>query len=425
MNKIICPHCNSQFELSDTEYTSIIEQVKNDEIDKRVQEIKRQLANESKMQMDLQKAEQDKKLSEAISEKDKRIMELSAQVERSQQSEQFAISQAVAQKEKEIASLTEQLKAKDLEKQLAVSKAVEDKDKTIATLQSDIEKDKQSRELSERNIKEYYERQLRDKDDAIDSLKDMKRRMSTKMLGETLEQHCSTQFNMLRSAAFSKAYFEKDNDASQGTKGDFIFRDFDDDGMEFISIMFEMKNESDETATKHKNEDFFKKLDKDRNEKKCEYAVLVSLLEQDSELYNTGIVDVSHKYPKMYVIRPQFFIPIITLLRNAALNSISYKKQLDIARRQDIAVADFESRLMDFQDKFGNNFRIANEKFESAIAEIDKTIDHLQKVKENLIGSGRQLRLANDKAQDLSIKKLTAGNPTMQAQFDAVKKKGN
>ena len=327
----------------------------------------------------------------------------------------------------------EQLKAKissnEQERTLAITTAVSaqkdeivEKDKQILLLETklqDVEKDKR---LQEQTLKEKHAFQLKEKDDLISYYKDLKTKMSTKMIGETLEQHCEIEFNRLRATGFQNAYFEKDNDSKTGSKGDFIFRDKTEDGIEYISIMFEMKNEMDTTATKHKNEDFFKELDKDRNEKGCEYAVLVSLLEADNEFYNTGIVDVSYKYPKMYVIRPQFFIPIITLLRNAAANSIQYKRQLVEYSNQNVDVTNFENKLLDFQEKFGNNVRLAKERFDKAIDEIDKTIDHLQKTKAALLSSGDHLRLANDKAQDISIKKLTRGNPTMQQKFEEAKK---
>jgi len=272
--------------------------------------------------------------------------------------------------------------------------------------------------LAETSLKDKYETQLKDRDEAIERLRDMKAKLSTKMVGETLEQHCETEFNRLRATAFTKAYFEKDNDASTGSKGDYIFRDADDAGNEVVSIMFEMKNESDTTATKKKNEDFLKELDKDRTEKGCEYAVLVSLLEPESELYNSGIVDVSHRFPKMYIIRPQFFIPMITLLRNAAMNSMEYKAELALVKSQSIDVTDFEEELDTFKTGFARNYDLAGKKFQTAIDEIDKSITHLQKTKEALLGTDRNLRLANDKAQDVTIKKLTRGNPTMKAKFD-------
>ncbi len=289
-------------------------------------------------------------------------------------------------------------------------------------MQNDVKDKEKDNELAQQKLKSDYDAQLKTKDAEIALYKDLKARQSTKMVGETLEQHCDTEFNRMRSAAFPGAYFEKDNDIKTGSKGDFIFRDFAEDGTEFISIMFEMKNEMDTTATKHKNEDFFKELDKDRNEKNCEYAVLVSLLESDSELYNSGIVDVSHRYPKMYVVRPQFFIPIITLLRNAALNSVKYKQQIAEYKQTNIDVSNFEAEMNDFKEKFGKNYMIASKKFKEAVEEIDKTISHLNKIKEALLGSENNLRLANDKAQYLSIKRLTKNSPTVAKAFEDLKK---
>ncbi|NTV40597.1 MAG: DUF2130 domain-containing protein, partial [Demequinaceae bacterium] len=304
-----------------------------------------------------------------------------------------------------------------------LQKAAAAKDSQIQDLKSNLEKAQLEKKLAETSLKDKYETQLKDRDDAIERLKDLKARLSTKMVGETLEQHCETEFNRLRATAFPKAYFEKDNDARTGSKGDYIFREADD-GTEVVSIMFEMKNESDTTATKHKNEDFLKELDKDRTEKGCEYAVMVSLLEPDSELYNGGIVDVSHRFPKMYVVRPQFFIPIITLLRNAAQNSLNYKQELALVRAQSVDITHFESDLDAFKTSFGKNYDLASRRFQTAIDEIDKSIDHLQKTKEALLGSERNLRLANDKAQDVTIKKLTRGNATMAAKFDELNNGG-
>ena len=331
----------------------------------------------------------------------------------------------LANKEMEIQKLKNQISMGDSEKKLAVSEAIRDKDKEIADinaavidLKSQLANQKNESALKEKSLEETYKTQLKLKDEQIEQYKDFKARQSTKMVGESLEQHCQNQFNAIRMTAFPAAYFEKDNKVSEtNSKGDFIFRDFDE-GQEFISIMFEMKNEMDTTATKHKNEDFFKELDKDRNEKGCEYAVLVSLLEADNELYNNGIVDVSYKYPKMYVIRPQFFIPMITLLRNAALNSLQYQKELAIVRNQQLDLVNFESNMQEFKDAFGRNYRIASEKFQTAIEEIDKTIDHLEKVKKALQSSENNLRLANDKADDLSIKKLTKNAPSVKKMFD-------
>ena len=306
-----------------------------------------------------------------------------------------------------------------------IKEAVNSKEIEIINLKNDIENKKNQAELEKNNIKNQYEILLKEKNDQIDYYKDLKARMSTKLVGETLEQHCQIEFEKLRATAFKNAYFEKDNDSRTGSKGDFIYRENDENGVEIISIMFEMKNQNDETATKKKNEDFFAELDKDRKEKKCEYAVLVSMLEAESELYNQGIVDVSHRYEKMYVVRPQLFIPIITILRNAALNSMAYKDELQLVRNQNIDITNFETSLLDFKTAFSRNYDLASKQFNTAIEEIDKTIDHLQKVKASLLGSERNLRLANDKAGDLSIKKLTKNNPTMKARFEALKENDN
>ena len=309
---------------------------------------------------------------------------------------------------------------------MALSAAVGAVEKERDGLKGSLERVELEMKLVESSLKDKYETQLKDRDDAIERLRDMKARLSTKMIGETLEIHCETTFNQIRATAFPRAYFEKDNDARSGSKGDYIFKEADDSGTEIVSIMFEMKNEADTTATKKRNEDFLKELDKDRNEKGCEYAVLVSLLEPESELYNSGIVDVSHRYPKMYVVRPQFFIPIITVLRNAALNSLTYKNELALVKAQSIDVTNFEEELDSFKSGFARNFDLASRKFQTAIDEIDKSIDHLQKTKDALLGTNRNLRLANDKAQDVTIKKLTRGNPTMAEKFaDLDKTDGN
>jgi hypothetical protein len=331
------------------------------------------------------------------------------------------LQKTTAAKEIEIQALKAKLDAGTVAQKLAITEAVSAVEKERDELKNGLEKIALEKHLAERSLKEKYEIQLKDRDDAIDRLRDMKTRLSTKMVGETLEQHCETEFNRVRAMAFPRAYFEKDNDARAGSKGDFIFRDRDESDTEIVSIMFEMKNESDETATKKKNEDFFRELDKDRTEKGCEYAVLVSLLELDSELYNGGIVDVFHRYPKMYVIRPQFFIPIITLLRNAAMNSLKYKTELAQVRAQNIDITNFEAQLENFKSAFGKNYDLAAKRFQTAIDEIDKSIDHLQKTKEALLGTDRNLRLANDKAQDVTIKKLARGNPTMATKFAELK----
>lgn len=402
MNKIVCPKCGEEFELTDADYLSIVDQVKTEEIAKAVNE--KETSLKIVMQADLEKQMANKELE---------IEKLNSKIRENELNRQAAINEAVQKQAEKISALEQTLAIKNAETQSEIEKAVLIKENEISRLKAERE--------SEKNLMKDRERQMQEQ---IDFYKDLKTRMSTKMVGETLEQHCQVEFNKIRMAGFKNAYFEKDNDASSGSKGDYIFRDFSDDGQEFVSIMFEMKNECDTTATKHKNEDFLKELDKDRREKKCEYAVLVSLLEADSEFYNAGIVDMSYKYPKTYVIRPQFFIPLITLIRNEAMNSLEYKKQLALIQNQNIDITHFEENLADFQNKFANNYRIASDKFKNAIDEIDKTIDHLQKVKDGLLGSERQLRIANDKAQDLSIKKLTKDNPTMKKKFEDLKDEG-
>lgn len=402
MNKIVCPKCGEEFELTDADYLSIVDQVKTEEIAKAVNEKEKSL--KIVMQADLEKQMANKELE---------IEKLNSKIRENELNQRNAIDDAVKKQNEKISMLERELAVKNAEAQNEIDKAALIKENEINRLKAEME--------SEKNLMKDRERQMQEQ---IDFYKDLKTRMSTKMVGETLEQHCQVEFNKIRMAGFKNAYFEKDNDASSGSKGDYIFRDFSDDGQEFVSIMFEMKNECDTTATKHKNEDFLKELDKDRREKKCEYAVLVSLLEADSEFYNAGIVDMSYKYPKTYVIRPQFFIPLITLIRNEAMNSLEYKKQLALIQNQNIDITHFEENLADFQNKFANNYRIASDKFKNAIDEIDKTIDHLQKVKDGLLGSERQLRIANDKAQDLSIKKLTKDNPTMKKKFEDLKDEG-
>ncbi len=327
------------------------------------------------------------------------------------------LQKTAATKDAEIQRLKAQLESIEVTQKLALTEAISVIEKERDELKSSLDRATLEKSLAEKSLKDKYETQIKDRDDAIERLRDMKARLSTKMVGETLEQHCETEFNRIRATAFPRAYFEKDNDARSGSKGDYIFRDSDDAGTEIVSIMFEMKNESDGTATKQKNEDFLKELDKDRTEKGCEYAVLVSLLEPDNELYNTGIVDVFHRYPKMYVVRPQFFLPIITLLRNAAMNSLKYKTELALVKAQTIDITNFETELDTFKTAFAKNYDLASRRFQTAIEEIDKSIDHLQKTKDALLGTDRNLRLANDKAQDVTIKRLTRGNPTMAAKF--------
>lgn len=368
----------------------------------------------------------------ALAEKDRELVALRAEMQQARQKDASERDMALAEKDREIGELKAAISRNDSDRQIAVLReqqkandSVVEKDREIAQLKASAELERQRTTIKENAIKEQYEMQLKTVQEQVDYYKDMKVRLSTKMIGESLEIHCSTLFNQMLRPMLPYAYFEKDNDASEGTKGDFIFRDFSEDGTEYISIMFEMKNEMDETASKHKNEDFFKKLDHDRNTKKCEFAVLVSLLEPESELYNGGIVDVSHRYDKMYVIRPQFFIPMITLLMQTSKKSLAYKKELEKARNQSVDVTNFENQLLDFKDKFGRNYRIASEKFRTAIEEIDKSIDHLQKIKANLLGSENNLRLANDKAESLTIKRLTRNNPTMKEKFEEAREKND
>lgn len=400
MQEIKCPKCGEVFRVDESGYAAIVKQVRDKEFSKEIHEREERLEKEKDSAVKIAKAETAESLKDEIAAKTAEISELKAKLDAEENKRKLAVNEALAEKERELSEQREK----------------------IILLNGQLETSEKSSKLKEQTIKESYEEKLKDKDEQIAYYKDLKARQSTKMVGETLEQHCENEFNRLRATGFQNAYFEKDNDARTGSKGDFIFREASEDGTEFISIMFEMKNEMDTTATKHKNEDFFKELDKDRNEKDCEYAILVSLLEADSELYNSGIVDVSYKYPKMYVIRPQFFIPMITLLRNAALNSLQYRQELEIIRNQNIDISHFEEDMNDFKDKFARNYRIASEKFRKAIDEIDKTIDHLQKTKDALLSSENNLRLANNKAEELSIKRLTRHNPTMAEKFNELKK---
>ncbi len=452
MQEIKCPNCGQVFQVDETGYAQIVQQVRDSEFEKEIAKRESELAEKRENELRMARMEQEKQFDKTLSEKEseladreKKIELLKAEkqsetekirtekdneIERLKAERDREVERIKADKDREIdrlrADLTEQLnklkaevEKSDTEKELAVTKAVQEKDKEIADknaeitkLSGDLEVQQRQSELTEKQLLEQH------KGEEIERLKDFKARQSTKMVGESLEQHCQNQFNSIRMTAFPNAYFEKDNDARTGSKGDFIFRESSDDGTEFISIMFEMKNEMDTTATKHKNEDFFKELDKDRKEKNCEYAVLVSLLEADNELYNNGIVDVSYKYEKMYVIRPQFFIPMITLLRNAALNSLKYQRELQIVKNQQVDILHFEENMESFKNAFGRNYELASRKFEDAINEIDKSIRQLEKVKEALTSSERNLRLANDKAQDLSIKKLTKNAPTVKAMFE-------
>ncbi len=383
MNEIKCPNCGEVFQIDEAGFAAIVKQVRDEEFEKEIR------ARESSF------------------EKEKKL----------------AVSDAISDKDREIIELNAKLKAMQIEKDMAVKTAVAEKDIEIKNLEGQLENAETKAKLEQETIKKDFTNQLTAKDSEIAFYKDFKARQSTKMIGESLEQHCEISFNQLRATGFKNAYFEKDNDARTGSKGDYIYRECDETGTEFISIMFEMKNEADETATKHKNEDFFKELDKDRNEKHCEYAVLVSLLESDSDLYNNGIVDVSHRYPKMYVIRPQFFIPMITLLRNAALNTVATRQELALIKNQNIDITNFEENIETFKKGFARNYNLASEQFAKAIEEIDKSIDHLEKIKKQLTSSENNLRLANNKAEDLTIKKLTKNSPTMAALFEEERNK--
>ena len=425
MNEIKCPKCGTTFKIDEQDYESIVKQIKDKEFMHEINLREEQYAILQKEALKLAAVEADKKLAAEVGKRDLEIANLKNEIKMCELDITNKIekkySEELSKKNVEITGLKSEIKLKDTEKELALKDVLREKEKEIETLNTKLEMDKKESLIKEQNLKEKYEEKIKDKDEQIAYYKDFKARQSTKMIGESLEQHCSNEFNKLR-PLFKNVYFEKDNDIKTGSKGDFIFREYDEDETEIISIMFEMKNESLETTSKHKNEDFFKELDKDRKEKKCEYAVLVSMLEIDNDYYNNGIVDVSHKYPKMYVIRPQFFIPLITLLRNASLKSLEYKKELQMVQNQNIDIANFEENMNNFKSAFGRNYRLASEKFKKAIDEIDKTIDHLQKTKEALLSSENNLRLANNKAEDLTIKKLTNGNETMQKMFDDLNK---
>lgn len=458
MNEIICPHCDKAFKIDETGYADILKQVHDSEFEQQLHDRLELAAKEKQTAVELAKSEASSQMQQANASKDAEIQALKAKLDAGEVTKQLAVTQAVGTiekskdalvneleqakrdkqaatelaelnfakqlqqaaitKDEEIQQLKAKLNASDAQQKMAVSTAVNEVEKQRDAFKSGLKQKELEKEISEKSLKDKYETQIKDRDDAIERLRDMKARLSTKMVGETLEQHCETEFNRIRATAFPRAYFEKDNDASAGSKGDYIFRDSDDSGTEIVSIMFEMKNESDTTATKKKNEDFLKELDKDRIEKGCEYAILVSLLEPESELYNTGIVDVFHRYPRMYIVRPQFFIPIITLLRNAAIKSLDYKKELALVKAQSVDITNFENDLDNFKTAFGKNYELASKRFQTAIDEIDKSIDHLQKTKDALLGTDRNLRLANNKAQDVTIKKLTRRNPTMAAKFD-------
>lgn len=414
MGEIKCPKCGEVFEIDETNYNLLISQVRNDEFNKELKSREQSLKESSLKDVELAVAKAKEEEKDKLNFLEKQVIELNAKLKDSENEKNTEMSNLKHEFETEKLKLQSKIDNNEKDKELEIQKLLSDKEKEINELKLNVE-------TSDIN----HQNELKRKDDEIAYYKDLKARQSTKMVGETLEQHCQIEFNRLRATAFKNAYFEKDNDVKTGSKGDYIYRDYTDEKIEFISVMFEMKNENDETATKHKNEDFFKELDKDRKEKKCEYAVLVSLLERDNELYNQGIVDVSYKYDKMYVIRPQFFIPLLTLLKNISLNSAQYQKQLIELKSQNIDISNFEEQMTDFKNQFSRNYELATKKFAMAIDEIDKSIDHLNKIKEALLGSQNQLRLANNKVEDLSIKKLTKDNPTMIAKFEAARKKKN
>lgn len=457
MHEIVCPHCNKAFKVDEAGYADILKQVRDHHFEQELHDRLELAERDKQTAVQLAKAELSAEMQAAAAAQDQLITSLRAQIEAGDTQRKLAVAEALkaverdrdqlaaaldrarqeaqsatqilegrlkselqrtaSEKDAQIQHLQSQLQAASTERQLAVAQAVGTIERERDGLVANLNQVKLEKQLSEQSLKERYEVQLKDRDDAIERLKEMKAKLSTKMVGETLEQHCEVEFNRFRATAFPRAYFEKDNDAKFGSKGDYIFRDFDEAGTEIVSIMFDMKNQSDLTATKGRNEDFLKELDRDRNEKGCEYAILVSLLEPESELYNSGIVDVFHRYPKMYVIRPQFFLPMITLLRNAAMNALKYKSELALVKAQNIDITRFEEQLETFKSGFARNYELASDKFQTAIKEIDKSIEHLQKTKEALLGTDRNLRLANDKAQDVTIKRLIRGNPTMAAKF--------
>ena len=461
MHEIICPHCKKAFKVDEAGYADILKQVRDGKFEQELHD-RLALAEQDKLNaVELAKSQLASESQKSAAGKDAEIQDLKARLDAGETARKLAVAEALGAVEKQRDALANELAqarrdqqaateladaklvhglqsaaaAKDAEMQslkarldaiavaqkLAITEAVSVVERERDELKSGLSRAALEKQLAETSLRDKYETQIKDRDDAIERLRDMKARLSTKMVGETLEQHCETEFNRIRATAFPRAYFEKDNDARTGSKGDYIFRDADEAGTEIVSIMFEMKNESDRTVTKNRNEDFLKELDKDRTEKGCEYAVLVSLLEPESELYNTGIVDVFHRFPKMYVVRPQFFLPMITLLRNAAMNSLKYKTELALVKAQSIDITNFESDLDTFKNAFAKNYDLASRRFQTAIDEIDKSIDHLQKTKEALLGTDRNLRLANDKAQEVTIKKLTRGNPTMAGKFAEIK----
>ena len=427
MHEIKCPKCGETFKVDEGNYAAILSQVRTQEFEEEVHEKLAQASKQHETDLKLHEEQVRSKAKEELAKKDAEILSLRNELENKDKeltsAKDTEIAKLEAKKNEEITRLKAELEKSNTAKELAISQAIIPIEKERDQLKNDLRSEKDAATIREQSLKRQYEGALQLKDQEIERWKDLKAKLSTKMIGETLEQHCQNEFNSLRATAFPNAYFEKDNDASSGSKGDYIYRDYDDDGNEFISIMFEMKNENETTATKHKNEDFFKKLDKDRKEKKCEFAVLVSLLEADSELYNQGIVDVSYKYDKMYVIRPQYFILLIGLLRKMALSSLEYKRELAIVRNQNIDITHFEENIENFKTAFARNYELASRKFSDAIDEIDKTITHLQKTKEALLSSENNLRLANNKAEDLTIKRLTRGNPTMAEKFNKLNDK--
>ena len=441
MHEIICPHCKKAFKVDEAGYADILKQVRNSEFEQQLHE-RLELAEKDKLkEVELAKSNIQNDMQKVAAAKDAEIKELKIKLDAGEMAQKVAVMEALKAVEKERDVLSNELErtrkeneaslqlaeekfsTSQITQKLAINEALSKVEKERDELRNGLKQAELEKQLAEKSLKDKYETQIKDRDDAIERLRDMKARLSTKMVGETLEQHCETEFNRIRATAFPNAYFEKDNDARSGSKGDFIFRDLDNADTEIVSIMFEMKNENDTTAAKKKNEDFLKELDKDRKEKACEYAVLVSLLEPDSEFYNSGIVDMFHRYPKMYVIRPQFFIPIITLLRNAAMKSLEYKTELAFIKSQNIDITNFENDLDKFKDSFAKNYDLASRKFKTAIGEIDKSIDHLQKTREALLGTDRSLRIANDKAQDVTIKKLIRKNPTMASKFEELDNK--
>ena len=421
MNDIKCPHCKKVFKVDEAGFADILKQVRDHQFEKELHERLELLEREKEHAVKLTESNLRNLFQGELAKKDRELAEVKAQKDRS-------LAEQLMKKDRELAEMQSYMEKSEVEKKLTVAEAVKEIEKERDDLASSLRNKEIEKQLLEKSLLEKYAAELKTKDDIIKMKdeeialrKDMKLKLSTKMIGETLEQHCETEFNKLRAVAFQNAYFEKDNDSKTGSKGDYIYRETDEVGNEIISIMFEMKNEGDETATKKRNEDFLRELDKDRAEKKCEYAVLVSLLEAENELYNTGIVDMSHRYNKMYVVRPQFFIPIITILRNASLNSLKYKAELALVKSQNIDITNFEDNVKRFKDSFAKNYDLASRKFKTAIEEIDKTIDHLQKTKEALLSSENNLRIANNKAEDLTIKRLTRGNPTMEAKFQELK----